>query len=780
MRHFAKDLYPDDQKTATQNKPRDFCEVVHIGVVCSGFTSNVYFHVLLKSLLMSRANPIHFHLLVSDESDTVLRWLFKTWQLPQVNITFYNMNLWLKDVRWVPNGHYSGNYGLLKLIFNRIVPSNVTTKLLILDTDLLVNDDIFNLWKHFDNFNYKQVIGIGENQSPYYLGQSNKANPWPAIGTGFNSGVMLYNLERLNSMNWDAVWVNLTKRFTLIYGQVNLGDQDIINSAIMENPDILYQLPCYWNTQMSGQSTSSNCYSKYKPKIVHWNSPQKYSVATKDGDMFRGFANSFFELNGDWFRSYPRLCDNGNQIPNIYDSTEDCATFTKPPGLFYRTHLFFLEYKFIADEWDISYVTHLSYDRAHRMESIAKIWTGPISFTLYVSDAEWTNIIRIITDSEVLSSRTDIAYHAVFKQGKFYPINTLRNTGLNHIKTPYSFLIDIDFTPMRSLFEILKENIKSIGDLKKKALIVPAFEAKEPNIGLPKSKIELLKLVAKNEIKPFLADTWSVGHAPTNYEKWKTEYQPYQVKWQPHYEPYIVVKSNVVQYDERFLGFGWNKVSHIMELEAQNYEFIVLSDVFILHETHAMSNDNLNYKRMPLYRKCIQTLKRRLVQGLSKKYNKTFTDINFFDEYKRKRRKRNLAGESTTTLYDSTDYFLAWGGKEKAERKKEPRKRITNTNSSNNKEVSSNSKESDKSVAVEYDYYYYDSIHPYNLTILKRNETKHKFQRKINNLTLSSEEHDYEYDDDDVKFRDLHDSTTSAGFNDSFTIFVDEIEEKLS
>lgn len=74
------------------------------------------------------------------------------------------------------------------------------------------------------------------------------------------------------------------------------------------------------------------------------------------------------------------------------------------------------------------------------------------------------------------------------------------------------------------------------------------------------------------------------------------------MKWQPDFEPYIVVKSDVVQYDERFIGFGWNKVSHIMELEAQEYEFIVLSDVFIIHNSHSPSYDKLKYRISSTYR----------------------------------------------------------------------------------------------------------------------------------------------------------------------------------
>lgn len=44
-----------------------------------------------------------------------------------------------------------------------------------------------------------------------------------------------------------------------------------------------------------------------------------------------------------------------------------------------------------------------------------------------------------------------------------------------------------------------------------------------------------------------------------------------KVEWAPDYEPYIVVRSDVAQYDTQFVGFGWNKVSHIMKLDAMGW-----------------------------------------------------------------------------------------------------------------------------------------------------------------------------------------------------------------
>ena len=35
-----------------------------------------------------------------------------------------------------------------------------------------------------------------------------------------------------------------------------------------------------------------------------------------------------------------------------------------------------------------------------------------------------------------------------------------------------------------------------------------------------------------------------------------------QVPWEQDFEPYIVVRKDVPEYDTRFVGFGWNKVSY--------------------------------------------------------------------------------------------------------------------------------------------------------------------------------------------------------------------------
>lgn len=124
----------------------------------------------------------------------------------------------------------------------------------------------------------------------------------------------------------------------------------------------------------------------------------------------------------------------------------------------------------------------------------------------------------------------------------------------------------------------------------KKALVVPAFETLRYRLSFPKSKAELLSMLDMGTLYTFryaastpapralLTDitscfsryhVWPKGHAPTDYAKWRTATTPYRVDWEPDFEPYVVVRRDCPEYDQRFVGFGWNKVSHIVELDAQ-------------------------------------------------------------------------------------------------------------------------------------------------------------------------------------------------------------------
>lgn len=76
------------------------------------------------------------------------------------------------------------------------------------------------------------------------------------------------DLKKLNEIKWIELWKTTAKKYASIYGVTKLGDQDIFNSVIKDNPDIIYRLPCYWNTQLSDKTLSYECYNKNQIKVI--------------------------------------------------------------------------------------------------------------------------------------------------------------------------------------------------------------------------------------------------------------------------------------------------------------------------------------------------------------------------------------------------------------------------------------------------------------------------------------------------------------------------------
>ncbi len=63
------------------------------------------------------------------------------------------------------------------------------------------------------------------------------------------------------------------------------------------------------------------------------------------------------------------------------------------------------------------------------------------------------------------------------------------------------------------------------------------------------------------------------------------------------------------RYDTRFVGFGWNKISHITQLANLGLQFYVLPDVFIVHTPHAPSSSLFQFRASDEYKKCLLELK---------------------------------------------------------------------------------------------------------------------------------------------------------------------------
>ncbi|XP_065448902.1 xylosyl- and glucuronyltransferase LARGE2 isoform X10 [Chrysemys picta bellii] len=530
------------------------CELLHVAIVCAGHNASRDVVTLVKSILFHRKNPLHFHLITDSVAQQILQTLFQSWMVPSIHVSFYNADDLKAEVSWIPNKHYSGIYGLMKLTLTKALPSNLS-KVIVLDTDITFATDIAELWAVFGKF----------------------------------SGVILLLLERLRRIGWEQMWRLTAERELMSMLSTSLADQ-----------------------------------------VIHWNSPKKLRVKNKHVEFFRNLYLTFLEYDGNLLRRELFGCASlpsppRNQLQQALedlDEEDPCYDFRRQHLMLHRIHLFFLQYEVLAspDPADVTLVAQLSMDRLQMLEAICKHWAGPISLALYMSDAEAQQFLRYAQGSEVLSSRRNVAYHIVYKEGQFYPVNLLRNVALTNAQTPYVFLTDIDFLPMYGLYDYLRNSIRQLElPQRKAALIVPAFETLRYRLAFPKSKAELLSMLDMGSLYTFRYHVWPKGHAPTDYAKWRTATVPYRVEWQPDFEPYVVVRRDCPQYDQRFVGFGWNKVSHIMELDAQEYELLVLPNAFMIHMPHAPSFDISKFRLSAGYRGCLQTLREEFHQDLSRR-----------------------------------------------------------------------------------------------------------------------------------------------------------------
>nr|XP_055210720.1 xylosyl- and glucuronyltransferase LARGE2 isoform X1 [Gorilla gorilla gorilla]XP_055210721.1 xylosyl- and glucuronyltransferase LARGE2 isoform X1 [Gorilla gorilla gorilla] len=590
-------------------------------------------------------NPLHLHLVTDAVARNILETLFHTWMVPAVRVSFYHADQLKPQVSWIPNKHYSGLYGLMKLVLPSALPAELA-RVIVLDTDVTFASDILELWALFAHFSDTQAIGLVENQSDWYLGNLWKNHrPWPALGRGFNTGVILLRLDRLRQADWEQMWKLTARRELLSLPATSLADQDIFNAVIKEHPGLVQRLPCVWNVQLSDHTLAERCYSEASDlKVIHWNSPKKLRVKNKHVEFFRNFYLTFLEYDGNLLRRELFVCPSqpppgAEQLQQALaqlDEEDPCFEFRQQQLTVHRVHVTFLPHEPPPPRpHDVTLVAQLSMDRLQMLEALCRHWPGPMSLALYLTDAEAQQFLHFVEASPVLAARQDVAYHVVYREGPLYPVNQLRNVALAQALTPYVFLSDIDFLPAYSLYDYLRASIEQLGlgSRRKAALVVPAFETLRYRFSFPHSKVELLALLDAGTLYTFRYHEWPRGHAPTDYARWREAQAPYRVQWAADYEPYVVVPRDCPRYDPRFVGFGWNKVAHIVELDAQarqarqplllcptlqEYELLVLPEAFTIHLPHAPSLDISRFRSSPTYRDCLQALKDEFHQDLSR------------------------------------------------------------------------------------------------------------------------------------------------------------------
>ncbi|XP_035694904.1 LARGE xylosyl- and glucuronyltransferase 2-like isoform X2 [Branchiostoma floridae] len=307
---------------------------------------------------------------------------------------------------------------------------------------------------------------------------------------------------------------------------------------------------------------------------------------------------------------------------------------TKPT--FHYEHIFnatFTEYK----EDTVTLVTQVSMDRIAMLDRIIRHWDGPMAVALYVpttsqkpdTNHDWKRyyINKKLRHPKFRTFCSVLAVYANVVNDE-YPINYLRNLALRMVKSKYVFLLDADFIPSPNFQDNFRVLINDQSDpTDRTAYVVPAFEFLEEQEDQPppQDKEALKQQIFADDanILPFRSVESPESHRPTDYQRWYAEEQVYPVStYQDKFEPYLVLRMSpsLPLYDERFSGYGMNKVTHTMELLAAGYQFLVLPNVWAIHVPHRSTSSNIQFLQKPLQRLHNRATRFEFVADIMRKY----------------------------------------------------------------------------------------------------------------------------------------------------------------
>ena len=490
----------------------------------------------------------------------------------------------------------NGSKGIVSIV--ELLPFSLE-KVITIKCSVLLSADISLLWKVFDE--------MKEHGSVFDVVKQTKLEE-------IEDSIMLIDLKNMRKRKWSNNW------------------KDVLSSNTREwlvkiekhrlEQTLLFPLNPGWNANHHNTSLNSLC-SELQTVCAHSSVGSNYFktlIQEYDGNL----------LCQKWIdcRSGPTFDQNAiDYQAKVSVNASPCTDFKREGNQERRTHPFYTGqwYDPSTPSDDVTLLLHVTLDRLIVMlKPMCVHWEGPMSIAVFANDSEVSHLHDLIQSSPVISSRRNIAYHIVYKEGNFsyYPINPLRNVALKNSHTEYVFLNDVDFLPSFGLYHHLRDMVKQY-EMSHSVLVVPAFETFEDpkTFVFPNNKTQFTKMVMEDRVFQFHYKQYILGHAPTNYPKWMEAKYNYEIKWHLGYELYLVASRNITPFDNRFVSRHFNKVSHTEELYYQHYKFYVIADGFILHLPYSLSSKAKKQKESTRHRECFSKQSLEWRAEMVKKYS---------------------------------------------------------------------------------------------------------------------------------------------------------------
>ncbi|KAL3918243.1 MAG: hypothetical protein SGPRY_006091, partial [Prymnesium sp.] len=194
---------------------------------------------LAEHLRGSTSEPLCLHLVADSSLPLQLaeRWRMRLHSLERMPPRAKMLHRGFANLTHGPGAIY-----MWKPLLHYLLPFE---RLIVLDSDVALLRDLAELAHHFDAFSEEAVVGLAQEQAPFYF-----LNGYPKIG-GVNGGVQLLDLEAMRRPGSEYER-QLHKFAAGDYGDIGyLGDQNFFSKLRSLRPELIHILDCGWNRQLS-------------------------------------------------------------------------------------------------------------------------------------------------------------------------------------------------------------------------------------------------------------------------------------------------------------------------------------------------------------------------------------------------------------------------------------------------------------------------------------------------------------------------------------------------
>jgi len=259
-------------------------------------------------------------------------------------------------------------------------------------------------------------------------------------------------------------------------------------------------------------------------------------------------------------------------------------------------------------------VTQCSMDRLVQLQALMSTWNGEMSVAVFMDSAPGSEQAlegqqRILACCKRAAASCALAGQPapaltvtiVYRLDEaevrcppydcLYPVNTMRNVALAGARSDIVFLLDVDFVPSHGLCKRLS-NVDAVRKLRQclrghsssgpLCLVVPAFEVHNDDKDY-RNEEHLRAGYEAGVASGFHVGHFPRGHSATDFKRWIEGpvanqsssnlmqslhgIDAYSIQYEDYFEPYVLALRYLVPaYDERFRGYGLNKISHLYEM----------------------------------------------------------------------------------------------------------------------------------------------------------------------------------------------------------------------